>query len=215
MSFKDNLEIPPKEYGIFNIKTFDANDNLIDEYTEKNLIVATARESMAAAIGGKTGSGIGPINKFVMGTKGHVGGNVLLPLNVGDNQPPLGVFNTTRIKLFSEQASNEYYYTVTFNPASTTNEKTDYGLGGVLKRGNSNVVTNTDGNTVKRSNSGNIVTFTITIGESSSNISTGSGVIPFTEAALYSGGNLFAMKTFPARVKENSVKFVITWSIIF
>ena len=212
MSFKDNLEMPPKEYGIFNIKTFDINDNLIDEYTENNLIVATARESMAAAIGGKTGTGTGPINKFVMGTKGHVN-NILIPLNVGETQPGLGVFDTTRTKLFSEQASNEYYYAVSFNPASATNEKIDGGLNGVLKRGNTTVVTNTGTNLVKRSNSGNIVTFTITIDEGSSNIT--SGALAFTEAALYSGNNLFAMKTFPARVKENSVKFVITWSIIF
>jgi len=41
------------------------------------------------------------------------------------------------------------------------------------------------------------------------------GVVAYTEAALYSNEEMFSMKTFPARVKENTVKFIITWSIMF
>ena len=37
----------------------------------------------------------------------------------------------------------------------------------------------------------------------------------YTEAALYAGDNIFSMKTFPARVKEDTVKLEITWSIVF
>lgn len=40
-------------------------------------------------------------------------------------------------------------------------------------------------------------------------------VIAYTEAALYAGGNIFSMRTFPARTKDSNLEFKITWSITF
>jgi hypothetical protein len=49
-------------------------------------------------------------------------------------------------------------------------------------------------------------TFTITIPKENAN---NGSVFSYSEAGLYMGGNLFAMKLFPTRVKTSSLKMII------
>jgi hypothetical protein len=40
-----------------------------------------------------------------------------------------------------------------------------------------------------------------------------SSVMAYTEAGLFADDILFAIKTFPAKVKDSATKFIITWKI--
>lgn len=215
MKLADELEINQDVQGIFNITSFDKDGNIIDEYTDNNLIVYTARAVMAGNIGDyETARAIKPINKFVLGTRGHIGSNILVPVGVGDNQPGYGIFDPERTKLFSQE-SNEYNYRIDFNPKGgqtvTLSNKT-----GTLYKGETLISNDDATNTVVREVTGlreNELKYTFTIETPNANVP--GQATAYTEAGLFAGDNLFAMKTFPARVKENTVKFVITWSIIF
>ena len=62
----------------------------------------------------------------------------------------------------------------------------------------------------------NSVTYTFTIEEGIGHNAIAGGVfVPYTEAGLYAGDVLFSLKTFAAKVKDESTKFVITWKIYF
>ena len=184
--------------GHFSLKIFK-KDGTIETYEEKNLIMTLARENMAALVGGWTTGGVA-INKFVIGTKGHVGSNILDFVKVGE-----GGFTTERTNLFSE-ALDQFRYVIGFNAVSTNNNLSISTNGQVNGAG-----TNTPC-TVLRNVTSRTTTYTITIPEGSGN---STDAIAYTEAGLYAGSKLFSMKTFPARVKEDSVKFEIKWSIIF
>ena len=77
------------------------------------------------------------------------------------------------------------------------------------------------GDTYKVVQSDTTVTFTFTIGKENANEEYSSGekyTLPtslFNEAALYVNNRIFSMKTFSTKVKDESVKLKITWSIIF
>ena len=215
MKLNDELKVSPEVYGVFNIKTFDKNGNVIEDWTDNNLIVYTARAVMAGSIGDYVASNeITPINKFIMGTRGHKGDNILDTVNVGEDQPGMGLFDPERIELFSQE-SGEYNYKIEFNPSGGKVVTREF-LTGTLYSGDTEISTDEATNTIVREITGlreNEVKYTITIDTPNGNVP--GQATPYTEAALYAGDNLFAMKTFPARVKENTVKFVITWSIIF
>ena len=215
MNLKDKLNVKPTAYGIFNIKTFDKDDNVIDDFTDNNLIVYTARAVMAGHIGSYISSTkITPINKFYLGTRGHRGDNILDTVLVGEEQTDMGLFDPERSSMFSQE-SGEFNYCIEFNPAGGK-VITREGLAGTLYRGLVKDSTDDTTNTISREITGareNEIKYTITIETPNANVP--GKAVPYTEAALYAGDNLFAMKTFPARVKENTVKFVITWSIIF
>ena len=59
---------------------------------------------------------------------------------------------------------------------------------------------------------GSSVTFTFDINSAAGN---NNGNVVYTEAALYAGTNIFAMKTFKAKVKDDSVLLRIIWTITF
>ena len=215
MKLNDKMNLNPDTYGVFSIKSYDKDGVVIDDYTDLNLIVYTARSVMAGQIGAYVGTAsIEPINKFVLGTRGHIGENILVPLAVGDDQPGYGVFSPERTSLYSEE-SGEVYYSINFNPEGgiiVTNEN----ISGTLYEGTTLIQTDDPTCTIVREITGireNEVKYTITI--DTTNANKPGEAVAYTEAALYAGDNLFAMKTFPARVKENTVKFIITWSIIF
>lgn len=215
MNLKDELVVNPEVYGVFNIKTFDKDNNIIEDWTDPNLIVYTARAVMAGSIGSYVASTeIQPINKFYLGTRGHRGDNILDTVLVGEEQTGMGLFDPERTQLFSQE-SGEYNYGIEFNPTGgkTVTRET---LAGTLYSGTVSNGADEPTNTIKREITGlreNEVKYTITIETPNANVP--GQATPYTEAALYAGDNLFAMKTFPARVKESTVKFVITWSIIF
>lgn len=214
MNLNDNIDF----YGVFNFKSLDENDNVLDEYTEKNLIMDSARNNMAQLIGGVTsgnGASIGyAINRFVIGTKGHVGNDILDFQQVGetDTSKPVGhqTFDGARQSLFSEAIVGAPNYRITLDP--TGDNDITVTADGQRYEGSNSVGAPETGNTVRRLVSGRTVTYTVTIPVDNANAAT---PLAYTEAALYAGSEIFSMKTFPARVKENTVKFEISWSIIF
>lgn len=218
MQLKDNIDF----YGVFSFKSVDCDGNVLDEYTEKNLIMDKARTNMAQLVGGVTvgdGESTGlAINQFVLGTRGHIDTNILSYQKVGESDAtkPAGnqSFDSTRERLFSETIQDAINYRIPFDV-----------------RGGNDVTVTVDGqryetdtevgsleadNTVRRVVADRTVTYTFTIPIDNANSGDiNNPVVAYTEAALYAGDEIFSMKTFPARVKENSVKFIIEWSIIF
>ena len=80
--------------GYFKIQSIDAQNNVIDEWEDKNLIMQSARESMAEILSGWSSSY--GINKFVLGSKGNKSESLFLPKTATE-----GLVNT-RDRLFSE-----------------------------------------------------------------------------------------------------------------
>jgi len=57
------------------------------------------------------------------------------------------------------------------------------------------------------------IEYEITLNEDDAN---GSGIVGWSEAALFtSNGDIFAMRTFPAKIKDSTTKLKITWKIVF
>lgn len=78
-------------------------------------------------------------------------------------------------------------------------------------------ITETDsgaGSTVEVEQSDSSVTFTFNIAQPAANDTNG-GVSVLTEAALYANNDIFAMKTFKAKVKDDTVVLKIIWTITF
>lgn len=220
MLFKDNFDMKPQPRGEFGIYSYNKNNELIDAYEEKNLIVYGARSVMAKVLGAFTEDVTGacgmlnPINRLVLGTRGHIGNDILTPVLVGEMHPDLGLFSPERDELYSEQTKENNYH-ITFDPAGALEVFDDEIPGTMYNNG----IAGTEDvalNSAKREitgDFGNVVRYTITIDQNCGNLP---GVpVTYTEAALYAGDTMFAMKTFPARVKEDTVKFVIIWSVIF
>ena len=198
--------------GVFSIKAFNA-DGTVDEYTEKNLIMDEARRNMAQLVGGVTSTGDTRgmhINQFVLGTKGHNGTDILNYIKVGD-----AGFTSARTSLFSEATTDAKNYRIGFDTTGGL-DVTDANATGRMYAGGAAGITDSTKNTVRRVVTDRTVTYTITVPATNANSSNADNpVVAYTEAALYAGAELFSMKTFPARVKEDTVKFEITWSIIF
>ena len=198
--------------GVFSIKAFNA-DGTVDEYTEKNLIMDEARRNMAQLVGGVTSAGDTQgmhINQFVLGTKGHNGTDILNYIKVGD-----AGFTSARTSLFSEAIADAKNYRIDFAVTGGL-DVTDANATGRMYAGGAAGIIDSTKNTVRRVVSDRTVTYTITVPATNANSSEADNpVVAYTEAALYAGAEIFSMKTFPARVKEDTVKFEITWSIIF
>lgn len=205
MLLKDNTNFK----GIFSIKTTYA-DGSTDEYIDRNLIMDLARNNMANLVGGVNSGVIGaPIDKIVLGTRGHKNDNILDYINVGE----LG-FDTTRSSLFSEAATGAYNYRIVFDTTGDS-DVTVNGVG-TMYSGNIPGTIDVTPNIIQRIVSQRAVTYIVEIPASNGNTNDISDpFLPYTEAALYANDRIFAMKTYPGRVKEETVKFTISWSIIF
>lgn len=211
MSFKDNVKMNNVN-GIFSIKSIDLNGNVIDEYIENNLILNTARDTMAGLVGGVTGPD-GPITKFVIGTSGHTGNNPDTPVREGDERLPNGgYFDAARTNIYSEQL-NTTMYMFEFDLRSPETTHADTGISGKKRIGGGAFTPDAPTNSIIRKVQDRTLVYSITIGENNANPA--NGVIAYTEAGLYSGNKLFAMKTFPQKLKDNAVAFIITWTINF
>jgi len=220
MKLQDNTDLR----GEFSIKAYK-KDGSVEVYSDKNLIMDDARVNMAKLIGGLT---LGtPINKIVLGTKGHVDPNIIDYKLVGEHN-----FISSRQFIFSEDIAADgalgapsadgstipnFSYEITFDTASSSLDYTDVNAQGSI----SNVgKTITDPNpavnvcSVQRIINNRTCTFIVNIPDYAANSAT-DGTVAYTEAALYAGPDIFSMKTFPARVKENTVRLELTWSIIF
>ena len=217
MILNDNMDV----WGEFLIRSYKA-DGSIEEYAEKNLIMDKARSNMAELVSGWS-SGV-PMTRFLIGTKGHNPdtNNVLEAIQVGANN-----FVSTRTNIFSQEEGS-FYYTLSWDPTNPVDSDFTTPIswtgGGVLTsyaKGNKYSQTGVE---VGAENTAcplqievldRTIKYTFTVPEIAANGDDGQSVIAFTEAALMSGDDIFSMKTFPARVKENTVKFEIVWSIIF
>lgn len=206
-------------YGVFSVKSLDKDNNVIEEYTEKNLIMDNARKNMAELIAGVSTTS-SPINRFVLGTAGHIGSDILNPKVVGGVEG----FESGLNSLFSE-ANNGFNYSITFEPSGGDDVEDSAAIGSRFVGTGADNIPGTDPATNEESNFNTVrrqviapstVTYTITIPATNANPTDPAQTsIAYTEAALYAGDDIFSMKTFPARVKEETVTFEITWSIIF
>jgi len=223
MNLDDQLTIK----GHFKLIAID-KDGVETVYEDCNLIMDKARSNMAELVSGWN-NGI-PVTKLIMGTKGHNPdtNNILEPIQVGSYG-----FTPSRTTLFSVEDSS-YFYTLTWDPKnpvgpdlvtnadgtggtvswSPTGRLDAYAIGNKqlqtgIEQGAENAPCPITIEVLDRT-----VKYTFTIPEIAANGPTGDGVVAFTEASLVSGDDIFSMKTFSARVKENTVKYIIVWSIL-
>lgn len=210
MEFKDDVGFT----GIFKIESIDIDNNIIDVYEDLNLIMDSARSNMAQVIGGVTTGNIGAkIDKFVIGTLGHVGTDILDAKNVDEDG-----FVSTRTSLFSEEGIVAKNYSIPFD-ATGGADVTILTTGSMYEGTVLDFTDAADSSSVQRvvgGTNGRTLTYSIDIPINAGNSDDPlEPVIAFTEAALYAGDDIFSMKCFSARVKEDTVKLSVTWSIIF
>lgn len=80
--------------GHFIIQAIDKNNNIIDEYKDDNMIMESARTTMSEIFANLNSNTF--INKFIIGTLGHVNDSILIPKGADDG------FVKERDRLFSE-----------------------------------------------------------------------------------------------------------------
>ena len=181
-----------KPIGHILIESINNDGEVIDSYEEKNLIMDKARLAVSSSIAGINNTV--PMNKFVIGTEGHITGDYLTPKTEAEG------FISSRTELFSEEL-NSYSYPIEFQ------------VPGVAE-GACSIISEPDtGSSVYLNYVDTDVTFTIEIPELAANNS--GNVVVFTEAALYAGGNIFSMKCFPGKIKDNTVSLRVIWTIKF
>jgi hypothetical protein len=180
-----------KVNGYFKIECIDKNGNVVDTFEQKNLIMDKARETFANMLAGISGTPV--IDRFVLGTEGHITGDLLSP------KTEVNGFTSDRSMLFSEATGSEginfesLYFTVT---GTSTDE----------------VVCDDNLSTVKTSVAGTDVIYEINVHNDSANAT---GTAAFTECAFYCGSEIFSMRTFKGKIKDDSVSLRITWKILF
>ena len=227
MIFEDHAKSPVE--GYFKIEVFDKDGNVIDEFEQQNTIMLNSKNTMQYAMAGRTATDLSDpanpvempimINTFMLGTKGHQGTNILIPRN----------FDYTMDKMFSF-TENGKVFPITFDKDGTV---IDEGYDPTLPNSRNN------GNTTIRislltNNENKIIEYVINIDEQNGNDN--GGPIAYTEAALHANlnqnipglgdapgnpltvnnyGEIWAMRTFPAKIKDSISSFKITWRIIF
>ena len=195
--------------GIFKIEQIDENGNVIDVYESSNKIMRNSKLSMAEAMSGTTMPGGSIfINTLVLGTEGH-GDNLLSPKNI----------DYTLNDLYSVQ-ENKPAYPISFDAyGNIIDEGYDPNLPG----------THPEQTEVRiyREHSIDNETIVYELLIPKENANNAGGPIAYTEAALYTTfnqnldplnlhyGTIFAMRTFPAKIKDNTTELKITWRIIF
>lgn len=185
-------------HGYFKIEAI-RDGKVIDTYEKHNLIMDEARDIFAKMLANINGQPV--IDTFKIGNVGHVGadandptaGDVLVPKGEADG------FTSDRTMLFAEESGTlgTNYSEITFN------------VDGV----SGNTVTADDGvSTVTTTVNGNEVVYIIDIDNNAMNIGTS---IIYTECAFYAGSEIFSMRTFKGKIKDNTVGLRVTWKIIF
>lgn len=201
LALVDKTEKPLR--GYFCIETINNKGEVIDKFEKHNLITNVARAEFAKLIAGINTAGA--INRFVMGTKGHVGSDVLTPKDQDTG------FTASVTDIFAGQENsdlgttwNQILFTPSGNMVNTEAQNVSDGA-----NNNSTVdisITGIEQDTPT-------VTYTINVAQDAFN-SLNDGVI-YTEAGLYVDTYLIAMRTFKGKIKESSVSFRITWSLLF
>jgi len=150
-----------------------------------------ARSTFAKLLAGINGTPI--VDRFVLGTEGNIDGDFLAP------KTELNGFTSDREMLFSEATGTEgtNYESIYFNTSGVSGD----------------TVTADDGvSTIKTTVSGSDVIYEINIDNMAAN---GTGTIIFTECAFYTGSEIFSMRTFKGKIKDDTVSLKITWKIMF
>lgn len=174
--------------GYFTAILKDKDGNIVDQFSEKNLIMATSGNVVSSMVSGLDGT---YINKIVLGTQGHYN-------DISTPKTSEHGFINTRDKLFSEE-SGDYTYTINFNINQFT------GVGTVTAEDDS-------GSDVSVSKTETGVRYIFTIPYNAAN---SDGTTIFTEAALYANKDIFSMKCFKAKIKDDAVTLTIIWEIDF
>jgi hypothetical protein len=179
-----------KVHGYFKIEVFDVNDNIKEVYEHHNMIMDKARVTLMNSASGFDNKFI---NKIVLGTQGHKTGDLTTPKTASDG------FVSTRTQLFSEELS-DFTYNINFTPTTPNDYATvvedDAGAG----------------STVQINIADTTISYIIDVaGDAANHLSQ----VSYTEAALYTGTDIFAMRCFPVRIKDSQTKFRITWNITF
>lgn len=180
--------------GHIIIECLNKQGEVLDRFENHNLIMDKARTSianLACAL-----STADPINKFVLGTEGHTTGDILIP------KTELEGFVSSRTELFSEENSSYSYPIVFSNPGTST------GACVVISEPDSGTATTS----INLEYINNDVRYTFEVPELAAN---DSGIVVFTEAALYAGTNIFSMKCFPGKIKDTTVSLRVIWTIKF
>jgi len=188
--------------GYLKVEQLDKDRNIISSWEDSNLIMDTARVDMAGLISGFSGSS--PINKFVIGNNGHNPGLGKLSEDILSPKTAAQGFVSTRTQLFSEDNTLapglNYNYPITFTPPADANST-------VTSDDNLSTVSTSIGGS-----SGSVTQYIFEFPETAAN---NTGTVTYTECAMYAGTEIFSMRTFPAKVKDNTVILRITWSITF
>jgi len=180
-----------KVKGYFKIELL--RDGVVIDSDEKhNLIMDDARRTFPKYLSGITG--VQPINRLVLGTQGNIAGDILAPKQAIDG------FTSDRTMLFSEESGNigTDYTVLSFTPNGV----------------NGSVITCDDGvSTVSSNIIDTDVVYEVNIHNTAMNGN--SGAMVYTEAAFYTGDQIFSMRTFKGKIKDDSVSIKITWKIMF
>lgn len=203
--------------GYMRIDAYDENDQLIDSQEDCNLVMNNARGSMQALIGGISSNYA--VNRFYLGTKGvqMTGG---LPQHVSPKTPGSGdnQYHPSRTNLFQDDSGQGgHVFEARFNNTSTQSGVSKTATAQRLRTSqqswNSALADASDMCTMTRTLNDRTITFEITIPKNQANSNT--GYLEYSEQALYCDDKIFSMKTFPTKFKDENVKLIVTWSIIF
>jgi len=252
--------------GHFKIESLDSQKNILDVYEDNNMIMVDARTTMSELFANLATNTF--INRFALGTMGHVETNQLAPKTEVE-----GYYNT-RDRMFCESGStpgapvsattndvipvlrlNDVYYIEATVPTNngyyrylhpdTTNYTLSDALildpleweslgatapylynitfdlpGTNIDQVNGDTALNIveddagSGSTVTVYQSGTSVTFYFEVVPAAANLQDLTTSV-FTEAALYSNGRIFSLKTFKSKIKDSTVSLRITWTITF
>jgi len=183
-------------HGYFKIEAIK-DGKVIDTFEQKNLIMDEARKTFAKYLANINATPV--IDRFVLGTEGHIGaedadgGDLLAPKTEANG------FTADRDMLFSEStgANGTNYEDIRFTVTGVSGDT---------------VTADDEKSTVKTTVTGTDVTYEIMIHNDACN---GTGTIIFTECAFYTGTEIFSMRTFKGKIKDDTVSLRITWRIMF
>lgn len=213
----DWIEEYGKVRGILKIRSFDENNNLIEEFEDNNLIMNEAREAMQYMQGNVSVSGVfNPINGIKVGNFGT--------LSINDSagnprQPGLGTddYSPSRNKLFQEESMSQqaFCFHQFFSNVSGDQGQMLQSDSHKMFQGSQELQSyNTQNCRMTRSVQDRVITFDIDISGGQANNPNGDD-INYSEVALMQGDKIFSMKTFQPKAKNSQTKLIITWSIIF
>jgi len=206
--------------GFFKIEQFDEQGNLIDSYEDRNMIMRDSKRDVAYLAMGAYPDGVTDmhINTFVLGNKGNVDGDLLTPKT----------FSFERTNLFAQEELGGVTYPITWNPTESPNGDPITASNSskkVISEGSAELPSITNDSTVDvKIEDDSTIVYEINISSANAN-GAGDGAIAWTEAGLFTAeglnnsggisGKIFAMRTFPAKIKENTTNFRVTWKIVF